>query len=207
MLYYLYVIPTLILVVTFLVYRISSKGFSDYASRLENKVSTLEKLSNIVFTKDMLSMFLKNSSLNTQLFFTRRELAEETGEETDPSDMPMMSVKDMTKLELSLKNALQPSRDLERVKHSSTIIRTLMIIFGVVIAITEYIVVTASIFGFDVRYVFQLDGIVFGVTIIFSAVLLLILVDIFTTARKINSAYNNVESDYGSQKQSTLSVD
>lgn len=207
MLYYLYIIPTLILGLTFLIYSVSSKGFRDYAERLEKKVATLEKLSNIVFTKDMLSLFLKNSSLNTQLYFTQRELAEEAGDDTEISDMPMMSVKDMSKLETSLKNALQPSRDLERVKHGSSIIRTLMIIFGVLIAVTEYIVVSSSIFNFGLRYTLQLDGIVFGITIIFSVVLFLILVDIFTTSRKISSAYDNVEKDYGGHKQSTLSID
>ena len=207
MLLYLYIIPTLILVVTFLIFSVSSKGFNDYTARLEKKVGMIEKLSNIVFTKDMLSMFLRNSSLNTQLYFTEREIAEEKGEETQPSEMPMMSTKDMTKLETSLRNALQPSRELERIKHGSVQIRTLMIIYGVLIAITEYILVSATIYAFNDRLIFQLDGIGFGITIIFSAVLLLILVDFFRTARKINLAYENVEYDYTKNRQSTLSVE
>ncbi|AKA49310.1 hypothetical protein IX51_09580 [uncultured archaeon] len=207
MLLYLYIIPTLILVVSFLIYNISGKGFKDYISRLESKVKTIEKLSNMVFTKNMLSMFLRNSSLNTQLFFSEREIAEEMGEETKPDDMPMMSMKDMEKLESSLKNALQPSRDLERVKHDSSMIRKLMIIYGVMIAITEYVLVTATQFAFTDSIIFQLDGIVFGITIIFSAVLLLILVDLFTTARKINNAFENVEYNYSKHRQSTLSVE
>ena len=207
MLLYLYIIPTLILVVTLLIFRISSKGFNDYTSRLEKKVGTIEKLSNIVFTKDMLSMFLRNSSLNTQLYFTEREIAEEKGEDAQPSEMPMMSTKDMSKLETSLKNALQPSRDLERIKHGSVQIRTLMIIYGVLIAITEYILVSATIYAFNDRLIFQLDGIVFGITIIFSLVLLLILIDFFRTARNINHAYESVEYNYSKNRQSTLSLE
>ncbi len=207
MLLYLYIIPTLILVVTLLIFRISSKGFNDYTARLEKKVGTIEKLSNIVFTKDMLSMFLRNSSLNTQLYFTEREIAEEKGEDAQPSEMPMMSTKDMSKLETSLKNALQPSRDLERIKHGSVQIRTLMIIYGVLIAITEYILVSATIYAFNDRLIFQLDGIVFGITIIFSLVLLLILIDFFRTARNINHAYESVEYNYSKNRQSTLSLE
>lgn len=205
MIVYLYIIPTLILVVLFLLYRVSGKGFSDYTARLSSKVKTIEKLSNMVFTKDMLTMFLRNSSLNTQLFFSERELAEELGEDTRPNEMPMMSMKDMTRLESSLKNALQPSRDLERIEHNSSMIRKLMIIYGLLIAGIEYILVSATLFAFTDKVIFQLDGIVFGVTIIFSLVFLLVIVDLFTSARKINVAYDNVEVNYRKDRQSTLS--
>lgn len=207
MLVYLYSFPTLILLALLLIYRLSGKGFNEYLSHLALKVQTIEKLSNMVFTKDMLSMFLRNSSLNTQLFFSERELAEEMGEESKPSEMPMMSMKDMTKLETSLKNALQPSRDLERVEHNSSMIRKLMIVYGILIAVIEYILVSATLFSFTGGIILQLDGIVFGVTIIFSLVFLLILADFFTTARKINNAYDNVEYNYKNSSQSTLSVE
>ncbi len=194
--YYLYLIPTLILVITLLIYRVSGKGFSDYRTRLENKVETIERISNMVFTKDMLSMFLKTSSISTQMFFTEREIAEEKGEEVSKEAMPMMSMKDMRSLETSLKHALQPSRDLERVGSDSSLIRKLMIIYGVLIAAIEYVLVTSSIISFSSRVVFQLDGIVFGFTIIFSVVLLIILVDLFKTAKNISAAYDNVEYSY-----------
>lgn len=183
--------------VTFLIYSISGKGSQEYSSRLQSKVKTLERLSNIVFTKDMLSLFLKNSSVNTQMYFTERELASERGEDARKGDdTPLMSMKDMTKLENSLKNALQPSRDLERVIHDSSLIRKLMIVFGIVVAATEYALVSSTLFSFTDKIIFQLDGIVFGVAIIFAALILIILVDMFTTARKINVAYDSVEMTY-----------
>lgn len=198
MLYYLYAFPTLVIVFTLLIYTFSRRGFRDYTARLENKVKTIERLSNIVFTKDMLSMFLKNSSMNTRLFFTQREIAEETGEAGGSSadDMPLMSMKDMAKLEGSLKNALQPSRDLERMNHDSSLIRKLMLIYGSLIALTEYFVVSARLFLLGQNLVFQLDGIVFGITIIFSVIMLLILMDLFNMSRRIHTAYDNVELNY-----------
>lgn len=202
MLLILYIIPTVILIATFLIYNFSGKGFSEYTARLSSKVQTLEKLSNIVFTKDMLTLFLKNSSVNTQLYFTERELAEETGTQAREGDSPLMSMKDMEKLETSLKNALQPSRDIERLKHDSSLVRKLMIVFGVLVAGTEYALVSATLFALTDKVIFQLDGIVFGVAIIFAALFLIILLDMFATSRKINTAYDNVELKYrkGSDK-------
>ena len=162
MLLYLYAIPTAILVATYLIYSLSGRGFSEYTGRLSTKVMTLERLSNIVFTKDMLTLFLKNSSINTQMYFTERELAEEKGEKAKADDSPLMSMKDMTTLEMSLKNALQPSRDLERLNHDSSLVRKLMIVFGVLVAGTEYALVSATLFAFTDKVIFQLDGIVSG---------------------------------------------
>lgn len=194
--YYLYIIPTLILVVTVLIYRVTGTGFREFSSKLESKVKVLESLSNMIFTKDMLSMFLKTSSISTQMFFTERELAVERGEVASREAEPMMSMKDMRSLEASLKKALQPSRDLERVRNDSSLIRKLMIVYGILIALTEYFLVSSTLLSLSSSLTFQLDGIVFGITIIFSAVLLLVLIDLFTTSRKINFAYDNVE--YGS---------
>lgn len=200
---YLYIIPTLILAVTFLIYRVTGTGFREFSARLESKVKTLERLSNMIFTKDMLSMFLKTSSISTQLFFTERELAVERGDVASNEAKPMMSMRDMRSLEASLKNALQPSRDLERVRNDSSLIRKLMIVYGILIALTEYVLVSSTLLSYSSSLTFQLDGIVFGVTIIFSAVLLLVLVDLFTTSRKINFAYDNVEySSHSSKAQS-----
>lgn len=207
MLLYLYIIPTAILVVAFLIYRILGKGFSDYAARLESKVRMLEKLSNIVFTKDMLTLFLKNSSINTQMYFTQRELAEERGDGTNADDSPLMSMKDMTKLETSLKNALQPSRDLEKVEHDSSLIRKLVIIFVIMVAGTEYALVSSTLFSFTDSIIFQLDGIVFGIAIIFAAVIMLILWDLFSTSRRITTAYDNIEYDYRKAHGATAEVD
>lgn len=202
MLLYLYAIPTAILVATYLIYSLSGRGFSEYTGRLSTKVMTLERLSNIVFTKDMLTLFLKNSSINTQMYFTERELAEEKGEKAKADDSPLMSMKDMTTLEMSLKNALQPSRDLERLNHDSSLVRKLMIVFGVLVAGTEYALVSATLFAFTDKVIFQLDGIVFGVAIIFAALFLIILADMFATSRKINTAYDNVELNYRKGKDS-----
>ncbi len=198
MMFYLYAIPTLILVLTFFIYRISGSGFREYVARLEAKVKTIERLSNMIFTKDMLSMFLKTSSLSTQMFFTERQLAEEKGEEASREANPMMSMKDMRSLEASLKSALQPSRDLEKVKGNSLLIRRLMIVYGCLIAAIEYVLVSSTLFTFTDSIILQLDGIVFGITIIFSIFLLLLLLDFFNSSRKINTAYDNV--DYGSSE-------
>ena len=193
--YFLYIIPTAIILLTYFISRLIEKGFGDYLSTLNSKVQELEGVLNLTFMKELLNFFM--SSTTSQIAENVAESAERKPTEVEEKvkGASKKASRDIETLYSSMKKALQPSIDYERVKFVSQQIKILVRIYGFSIAAVDYMLVTFSIVFPSTALSRSLVGIIFGVTVIFSIFVIVIVADLSRYAGKINTAMKKLSGD------------
>lgn len=193
--YFLYAIPTAIVISTYVVAKMIERGFGEYLSKLEEKVQELEGVLNLSFMRELLNFFMQSTS---------SQIAENVAEsaEKEPSTVEErvkgVSKKASKEIELlygSMKKAIQPSIDFERVKFVSSQIKLLIRIYGYSIAAIYYVLVTFTVALPTLSLSRSLVGIFFGVTVIFSIFVIVIIADLSRYSGKINTAMKKLSGE------------
>ena len=192
----LYLIPTAILAVTFVIARVVKGSFGDYIGDLESKVSELENVLNLSFMKELLDFFVSSqaSKAAERLVSSANDNPDRVSEAV--SGAARSSGTEIEKLYGSMKRTLQPSVDLERVKFVSRMINQLIYLYGVSIAAIEYLLITATIVLPNHAITVTLDGVFFGVTVIFGIFVIVIVFDLVRYSGRINSAMKKLTGEY-----------
>lgn len=192
----LYLIPTAILVVTIVIARVVKGSFGDYIGDLEDKVSELENVLNLSFMKELLDFFV-----SSQASKAAERLVSSANDNPDSVSQAVSGAArttgtDIEKLYSSMKRTLQPSVDLERVKFVSGMINRLIYLYGLSIAAIEYLLITATIMLPNHSISATLDGVFFGVTVIFGIFVIVIVFDLVRYSGRINSAMKKLTGDF-----------
>ena len=103
---------------------------------------------------------------------------------------------EIEKLYSSMKRTLQPSVDLERVKFVSRMINQLIYLYGFSIAAIEYGLISAILFLPYNSLAFTLDGVFFGVTVIFGIFVIVIVIDLMRYSGRIKNAMKKLTGEY-----------
>ncbi len=191
----LYAIPSAILVATIVISRIVRGGFSEYINDLEQKVGELEGVLNLTFMKELLDFFVSSKASKAA------ERVVSTAE-SDPekvhgvvTDAARSSGQEIESLYDSMKRALQPSVDLERVKFVSGLINQLIMLYGISIAAVEYLLITLTMVPSYADVSKTLDGVFFGVTVIFGIFVIVIVFDLSRYSGRINGAIRKLTGE------------
>ncbi len=191
----LYAIPTAILVATLVISRFVRGGFREYINDLEQKVGELEGVLNLTFMKELLDFFVSSKASKAA------ERVVSTAE-SDPekvhgvvTDAARSSGQEIESLYDSMKRALQPSVDLERVKFVSGLINQLIMLYGISIAAVEYLLITLTFFPSYAGISRTLDGVFFGVTVIFGIFVIVIVFDLSRYSGRINGAIRKLTGE------------
>lgn len=193
--YILYLIPTSILVLTIVIARVVKNSFGDYIVDLEDKVSELENVLNLSFMKELLDFFVSSqaSKAAERLVSSANDEPESVSEAV--SGAARSSGNEIEKLYSSMKRTLQPSVDLEKVKFVSRMINQLIYLYGVSIAAIEYLLITVTIMLPNHQLSLTLDGVFFGVTVIFGIFVIVIVFDLVRYSGRINNAMKKLTGD------------
>ncbi|MEM0158462.1 MAG: hypothetical protein QW812_03010 [Thermoplasmataceae archaeon] len=183
----LLLIPTAIVIFTFIVSRVIRRGFLDYISKLEGKVRELENILNLNFMRELLGFFV-NSSASKMAESVVQQASSADSVEKSIQGASKVAGKDIENLYEAMKRAVQPSMDLERVRFVSGLITKLVQIYGFSIAVVYYVLVIVTAINPYFGLLRSLDGIVFGVTVIFSLFVVVIVFDLTRYAGRINIA-------------------
>ncbi|MCL6089773.1 MAG: hypothetical protein M1393_01875 [Candidatus Thermoplasmatota archaeon] len=191
----LYAIPTAILVATLVISRFVRGGFREYINDLEQKVGELEGVLNLTFMKELLDFFVSSKASKAA------ERVVSTAE-SDPekvhgvvTDAARSSGQEIESLYDSMKRALQPSVDLERVKFVSGLINQLIMLYGISIAAVEYLLITLTFVPSYAGISRTLDGVFFGVTVIFGIFVIVIVFDLSRYSGRINGAIRKLTGE------------
>lgn len=191
----LYAIPSAILVATIVISRIVRGGFSEYINDLEQKVGELEGVLNLTFMKELLDFFVSSKASKAA------ERVVSTAE-SDPekvhgvvTNAARSSGQEIESLYDSMKRALQPSVDLERVKFVSGLINQLIMLYGISIAAVEYLLITLTMVPSYADVSKTLDGVFFGVTVIFGIFVIVIVFDLSRYSGRINGAIRKLTGE------------
>ncbi len=193
--YLLFIIPTAIVVATFLIAKMIEKGFSEYLSKLDEKVQELEGVLNLSFMRELLNFFMQSTS--SQIAENVAESAQSAPNQVEEKvkGVSKKASKEIEVLYGSMKTAIQPSIDFERVKFVSAQIKLLIRIYGYSIASIYYVLVFFTIGLPHMSLSRSLVGIFFGVTVIFSIFVIVIIADLSRYSGKINTAMKKLSGD------------
>lgn len=192
----LYLIPTAILIVTIVIARVVKGSFRDYIGDLENKVSEIENVLNLSFMKELLDFFVSSqaSKAAERLVNSANDSPDRVSEAV--SGAARSSGNEIEKLYGSMKRTLQPSIDLERVKFVSRMINQLILLYGFSIAAIEYMLISVALFLPYYSLSVTLDGVFFGVTVIFGIFVIVIVFDLARYSGRINNAMKQLTGDF-----------
>lgn len=192
----LYLIPTAILLVTVLIARAVKGSFRDYIGDLENKVSEIENVLNLSFMKELLDFFVSSqaSKAAERLVNSANDSPDRVSEAV--SGAARSSGNEIEKLYGSMKRTLQPSIDLERVKFVSRMINQLILLYGFSISAIEYLLITVALYLPYYSLSVTLDGVFFGVTVIFGIFVIVIVFDLARYSGRINNAMKKLTGEY-----------
>lgn len=193
--YFLYAIPTIIVVATYFISKMIQNGFGEYLDSLGSKVQELEGVLNLTFMKELLNFFMASTS--SQIAENVAESAENKPGEVEEKvkGASKKASREIETLYSSMKRALSPSMDFERVRFVSQQIKILVWIYGFSIAAVDYLLVTFSIAFPSANISRSLLGIIFGVTVIFSIFVVVIVVDLSRYAGRINTAMKKLSGE------------
>lgn len=191
----LYLIPTAVLISTIIVSRVVRSGFRDYVANLEKEVAELEGILNLTFMRELLNFFVssKASEAAEKLVSSVNDNPENAVDSV--SGAARISGKDVENLYSSMKKAIQPSIDLERIKFVSGLIYRIVLIYGLSISAVMYGIISISGVSGSLAFTRTLLGAFFGVTIIFSIFLVVIVLDLTRYSGRIKGAMKKLSGD------------
>ncbi|MCL6090046.1 MAG: hypothetical protein M1393_03285 [Candidatus Thermoplasmatota archaeon] len=192
----LYLIPTAIVVLTMIVSKMVRGSFTEYIGDLEGKVLEIENVLNLSFMKELLDFFVSSqaSKAAERLVNSANDNPNRVSEAV--SGAARSSGSEIEKLYGSMKRTLQPSVDLERVKFVSRMINQLIYLYGFSIAAIEYGLISAILFLPFNSLAVTLDGVFFGVTVIFGIFVIVIVIDLVRYSGRIKGAMKKLTGEY-----------
>ena len=192
----LYLIPTAIVILTIIVSKMVRGSFTEYIQDLEGKVLEIENVLNLSFMKELLDFFVSSqaSKAAERLVNSANDNPNRVSEAV--SGAARSSGSEIEKLYGSMKRTLQPSVDLERVKFVSRMINQLIYLYGFSIAAIEYGLITAILFLPYNSLAITLDGVFFGVTVIFGIFVIVIVIDLVRYSGRIKNAMKKLTGEY-----------
>ena len=192
----LYLIPTAIVVLTMIVSKMVRGSFTEYIGDLEGKVLEIENVLNLSFMKELLDFFVSSqaSKAAERLVNSANDNPNRVSEAV--SGAARSSGSEIEKLYGSMKRTLQPSVDLERVKFVSRMINQLIYLYGFSIAAIEYGLISAILFLPFNSVAVTLDGVFFGVTVIFGIFVIVIVIDLVRYSGRIKGAMKKLTGEY-----------
>lgn len=188
--YFLFLIPTAIIVLTVIVSITVRNGLRDYLNELDEKVRKAERILNLSLTRDLLSFVVNNSVKRASKIMAALEKGEDNSD--DGEDVAKLVGNDIEDLYESFKKASEPNRHLDRVKFISGFITKLVLFYGVSISSIEYIQIYITYLPSLGHLSQSLDGIIFGIAIISSVILAVVIGDMAIYSRRIKQAADNV---------------
>ena len=192
----LYLIPTAIVILTIIVSKMVRGSFTEYIQDLEGQVLEIENVLNLSFMKELLDFFVSSqaSKAAERLVNSANDNPNRVSEAV--SGAARSSGSEIEKLYGSMKRTLQPSVDLERVKFVSRMINQLIYLYGFSIAAIEYGLISAILFLPYNSLAITLDGVFFGVTVIFGIFVIVIVIDLVRYSGRIKNAMKKLTGEY-----------
>ncbi len=192
----LYLIPTAIVILTIIVSKMVRGSFTEYIQDLEGKVLEIENVLNLSFMKELLDFFVSSqaSKAAERLVNSANDNPNRVSEAV--SGAARSSGSEIEKLYGSMKRTLQPSVDLERVKFVSKMINQLIYLYGFSIAAIEYGLISAILFLPYNSLAITLDGVFFGVTVIFGIFVIVIVIDLVRYSGRIKNAMKKLTGEF-----------
>lgn len=188
----IFLFPTFILISTVITYFLLNRALAAYIAKIESKTKTIQRISLLLIASDFVSLFSSSESKNLVEKLIRPD--------TDNEETLFESLNtsfggagsEIEKLYKEMNKAYRPSEDLSKIKLSATYLKSILLIYGVLLSISQYVITYLYYPGrFDLFSPLSVDLLV--ATMLFSSIAVYVAVYIFRISRRIEIRYSKLQ--------------
>lgn len=189
-----FVFPTFILVSIIITYFILGKALAAFVAKIESKTKTIQRISLLLIASDFVSLFSSSESKNLveKLVQAENENDELLFDSLNTSFGGAGS--EIEKLYVEINRAYKPSEELSRIKISATYLKTILLIYGVLLSISQY-VITFLFYPARFDLFSPLSSDLLVATALFSSIAVYVAVYIFRMSRRIEIRYSRLQEN------------
>lgn len=188
----IFIFPTFILVSTVITYFLLNKALRAYISKIEGKTKTIQRISLLLIASDFVSLFSSSESKNLVEKLVRPDNDNEESLFESLNTSFGEAGSEIEKLYREINRAYRPSEDLSRIKLSATYLESILLIYGVLLSISQYGITYLYYPGrFDLFSPLSIDLLV--ATMLFSSIAVYVVIYIFRISRRIEMRYSKLQ--------------
>lgn len=188
------IIPVVILVSTIVVYIMLDPAFASYLQKLEDKTRTMQKISILITSSNLVNFFSRSEASRVVETLLTRTQDDPNSLEDVLLDLGDRASGEIETLYQEVKKGYKPMEYLSRVKVASTLLRIIVLFYGASISISELILIYLK-FSSNLTLFSVFNGIIFGGTIVSSALVMFMIGYISNASRKIDGNFARLQAD------------
>ncbi len=186
-------VPLVILASTVAVFFLLGPALGFYFSKLEEKTRMMQKVAILMTSSRLVDFFSKSEASKVVETLLTKSADDNEGLEKVLLDLGDKASGEIEKLYQEVKRGYEPLEYLSKVKVASVFLRITVLLYGLSVSISEvvliYLKVTASLSLFSL-----LNGVMFGGSIVSSALVLFIILYLTHESRKIDTTFVRLQS-------------
>lgn len=185
-------IPTVIVICTFIFYFGTKRGFDSFLHDIGEKTKEIIRISNLTFMKELLTFFFNSNASETAKFMIGNAQSGGSIREESLSDAAEFVGREVENLHSELSKSYVPRIEFEKIKFETTILRRMILIYGLLIGSLEYILILYSVIAGGSSLFNLYDGILLGGTVIIAGAMTLIVADIVRLSHRLDEIVDDL---------------
>ena len=183
----LYLIPTFVLLMSFLAYIVIKKGLVGYFDQMKDKVDKLGEILRISFTEELLRFFSNSNASDTAQILSENIANRQFNNVNTITTTSLNAMRDVNQLYSKMKDSFEPDLNYSKIKQSYQLLTRIVLVYGFSIAVLMYLLVGFVSLSSTQDYTREFALIILGGTVVFSLFLVIIILDILKYANKIDN--------------------
>lgn len=183
----LYLIPTFVLLMSFLAYIVIKKGLVGYFDQMKDKVDKLGEILRISFTEELLRFFSNSNASDTAQILSENIANRQFNNVNTITTTSLNAMRDVNQLYSKMKDSFEPDLNYSKIKQSYQLLTRIVLVYGFSISVLMYILVGFVSLSSMQDYTREFALIILGGTVVFSLFLVIIILDILKYANKIDN--------------------
>lgn len=183
----LYLIPTFVLLMSFLAYIVIKKGLVGYFDQMKDKVDKLGEILRISFTEELLRFFSNSNASDTAQILSENIANRQFNNVNTITTTSLNAMRDVNQLYSKMKDSFEPDLNYSKIKQSYQLLTRIVLVYGFSISVLMYILVGFVSLSSTQDYTREFALIILGGTVVFSLFLVIIILDILKYANKIDN--------------------
>ena len=192
----LFLIPTIVLFISFLAYFITKRELTKYFDEMQNKVDKLGEILRISFTSELLRFFSNSNASDTAQILSENIANKKFENVSTITSTSLNAVRDVNQLYRTMKDSFEPDLNYSKIKQSYRLLTRVVLIYGLSISGLMYLLVGLTKSTSTAIYSRDFASIILGGTVLFSLFLTLIIIDIVKYNRKIDDRISKENEKY-----------
>jgi hypothetical protein len=199
----IFLVPTVILISTVVVYVLLGPSLKVYLAKAEEKTDRIQRISTLIIASDIVTFF-SNSESSKVVEGLLKMAREDDKTLYGFLDKTMLGAQDEIKrLHDKLKLRDEQTSNQSKIRMSTVFIRTTVLIYGITVSAVQFILISL-LPSTNKSFFLLLNGVFFGGSILFSVILIFMVVYLVAISRKLDEEYSAILKEPPEDNNTTI---